>query len=119
MSSLCGPRAYEIKYTNDNVIDWVTVAEKAGVADTWTISANPTLDPHEGVHTLKLITTLTLYPGVTGLEIPFTVNIVTPVCECNRVGWDAPAVQTLTTTVKKIPGDTLTISHGTVNAASL
>ena len=95
------------------------MAEKAGVADTWTISADPTLDAHATTHSLKLIVTLTLYPGVTGLSIPFTVNIVTPACECNRVLWDAPSVQTLATTVKKTPADTLTISHGTVNAASL
>ena len=118
-SALCGPRAYVIKYLNDDPITWVTVAEKAGVADTWTISADPTLDTHETTHSLKLIVTLTLYPGVTGLSIPFTVNIVTPACECNRVLWDAPSVQTLATTVKKTPADTLTISHGTVNAASL
>jgi hypothetical protein len=119
LSALCGPRAYEIKYTNDDPITWVTVAEKVGAADTWTISADPTLDAHATIHNLKLIVTLTLYPSNGGLSIPFNVNIATPACECNRVGWDPPADQTLTTTVKKIPSDTLTISHGSINAASL
>lgn len=119
-SDLCGPRAYEIKYQNDDPITWVTVAAKAGAKDTYEITADPTLDEHATLHTLKLIVTLTEYTDSTSiLEINFNVNVVTPACECNRVGWDAPAKQTLTTTVKKNPPDTLTISHGTVNADSL
>ena len=63
---------------------------------------------------------LTSYSSTTAaLEIPFNLIVATPACECNRVGWDAPAAQTLVTTVKKDPADTLTIAHGTVNAASL
>jgi len=89
------------------------------VLDTWTITADPTLDEHETTHNLKLIVSLTLYPSNAGIELPFNVVVVTPACECNRVGWSAPVVQTLTTTVKKIPPDTLTISHGTVDPASL
>lgn len=97
----------------------MTVAAKAGVSDTWEITADPTLDEHEATHTLKLIVALTNYPSHAGLEINFNVVVVTPACECNRVEWDAPALQTLTTTVKKIPADTITINHGTVNADSL
>lgn len=61
---------------------------------------------------------MSLYTSIT-LDINFNVVVVTPACECNRVEWDAPSSQTLTTTVKKNPADTLTISHGTVNADSL
>jgi len=53
------------------------------------------------------------------LEINFNVVVTSPPCNCALVKWDAPTAQTLTTTVKKTPADTLTISHGTVNAASL
>lgn len=118
-STLCGPRAYQITYQDDTSIDWVTVAEKTGVEDYWTITADPTLDEHETTHNLKLIVSLTLYPDNAGIELPFNVVVVTPACECNRVGWTAPDMQTLTTTVKKIPADTLTIAHGTVDPDSL
>jgi len=117
--TLCGPRAYTITYINNNPITWVTVAAKTGVADTWVITADPTLDEHATTHNLKLIVSLTLYPLNPKLEISFNVVVTTPACECNRVGWDAPAPQTFTTTVKKIPADTFTIAPGTVNAASL
>jgi hypothetical protein len=67
-----------------------------------------------------LIVVLDDYSATTSvLEINFNVVVVTPACECNRVGWDAPADQVLTTTVKKDPADTITISHGSVNADSL
>ena len=122
-NGLCGPRAYAIKYTNDNVISWVTVAattnKDADGRVLWEIKADPTLDAHATTHNLKLIVTLTLYSSIAAFNIPFNVNVVTPPCECSRIVWDAPALQTLTTTVKKTPADTLTISHGTVNAASL
>ena len=62
---------------------------------------------------------LTNYPSHGGLEINFNVVVTTPTCECNRITWDAPTAQTLSTTVKKSPADTLTISHGSVNSASL
>lgn len=119
-SDLCGGRAYSISYQNDDAITWVTVAAKAGSGDMYEITADPTLDEHETTHTLKLMIQLTEYTATTViLEINFTVVIVTPTCECARVGWDAPADQSLTTTVKKNPADTITISHGTVNADSL
>lgn len=119
-SDLCGARAYTITYQDDSPISWVTVAEKAGAADTYEITADPTLDEHETTHTLKLIVVLSSYTGTTSpLEINFNVVVSTPACECNLVEWDAPAAQTLTTTVLKSPADTLTIGHGTVNAASL
>ncbi len=41
------------------------------------------------------------------------------VCECNRITWDPPAAQTLTTTVKLIPSPIITVSHATMNAASM
>ena len=119
-SDLCGAREYSITYDDGTAIDWVTVAAKAGVADTWEITADPTLDEHATTHNLKLTVVLTSYSSTTAaLEIPFNLIVATPACECNRVGWDAPAAQTLVTTVKKDPADTLTIAHGTVNAASL
>ena len=117
--TLCGPRDYSITYQNGNAITWVVVAQKAGSDTLWEITADPTLDAHATTHTLKLIVALNKYPAHPGLEINFNVVVVTPACQCALVGWTAPAVQTLTTTVKKIPADTLTISHGTVDAASL
>lgn len=119
-TDLCGARAYSISYQNGDVMTWVTVAAKAGATDTWEITADPTLDTHETTHTLKLTVVLTSYSGTTSaLDINFNVVVNTPACECNRVEWDAPAAQSLTTTVKLATPDTLTISHGTVNAASL
>jgi hypothetical protein len=118
-NGLCGPRSYEIKTSADAAIPWVTVALKTGSTDTYTIKASPTLDSHATTNNLKLIVKLTLYSGRPALEIAFNVVVTSPPCDCTRVGWDAPSAQTLTTTVKKSPADTLTISHGTVNAASL
>ena len=71
------------------------------MADTYEITAEPTLDEHETTHTLKLIVELTSYSATTSiLEINFNVVVNTPACECNRVGWDAPTLETVTTTVK-------------------
>ena len=118
-AGLCGARTYEIKTSADAAINWVTIAAKTDVTGTYTITAVPTLDEHATTNNLKLIVKLALYSGVSPLEIAFNVNVVTPPCECSRVGWTAPSLQTLTTTVKKDPIATLTISHGTVDAASL
>ena len=81
---LCGPRAYSITYQDDSAITWVTVAEKAGVADTYEITAEPTLDEHETTHTLKLIVELTDYTASTSiLNINFNVVVNTPACVCS------------------------------------
>jgi hypothetical protein len=121
IDTLCGPRTYVIAYRDDAAIDWVThAAAEDGTADLYTITVDPTLDSQEMLHELKITCTLDLYPAVPELEVDFSVTITTPDCECNRIEWDAPAVQaTLETTVKKIPSDTLTISHAGTNADSL
>ena len=91
-SDLCGARAYSITYQDDTAITWVTVAEKAGEAGVWEITADPTLDEHETTHNLKLTVVLTSYTATTAaLEINFNVVVSTPACECALVGWDAPA----------------------------
>lgn len=60
------------------------MAEKAGVADTYEITAEPTLDEHETTHTLKLIVELTDYTATTSiLNINFNVVVNTPACVCS------------------------------------
>lgn len=44
----------------------------------------------------------------------FTVTILTPVCDCTLLTWTAPSAEAFSTTVKKIPSDTFTISKSTV-----
>ena len=80
--TLCGDRSYTISYQDDTAIDWVTVAPKAGEAGVYEITADPTLDEHQGTKNLKLGVTLDNYPSHAGLEINFNVVIVTPACEC-------------------------------------
>lgn len=89
-NGLCGTRNYEIKTSADAAIPWVTVAAKAGAAETYTISADPTLDEHATTHNLKLIVGLDLYPNIAKLEIAFNVVVSSPPCDCTRVKWDAP-----------------------------
>ena len=52
------------------------------------------------------------------LEVDFTVEILTPVCDCTLLVWNPPSSQTESTSVKKIPSDTWTIAKSTVDAAS-
>lgn len=48
----------------------------------------------------------------------FQVTILTPVCLCSLQTWDLPAAETFSTTVKKDPSDTFTITMATINEAS-
>jgi hypothetical protein len=116
---LCGARTYVITYQDDTSIDWVTHALREDVEDTYTITVDPTLDSQVGTHTLKITCTLDEYPAVTALVVDFTVVISSASCECNRIEWDAPTLQSITTTVRVIPALEVLISHGTVNADSL
>jgi hypothetical protein len=73
-----------------------------------------------GVHDFKLIVTLenigkSAYPT---LEVTFRVTITPAICDCTMLTWDAPAPQSLSTTVLVEPSPTLTIVHATANAAS-
>ena len=90
-NALCGPRNYAIKTKADAAIPWVTVAKKAGTAETYTISANPTEDAHATTHNLKLIVGLDLYQSIAKLEIDFNVVVSSPPCDCTRVKWDPPS----------------------------
>ena len=119
INTLCGPRSYVITYQNDDPIDWVTVAQSADDEHVLVISADPTLDEHEGTKNLKAIVTLDYYPDIAAHETNFDVVISTPPCDCSLITYDIPSEQTLTTTVKIIPPDTLPISHATQNADSL
>jgi len=63
INTLCGPREYSIAYQDSTSIDWVTVAEHETDANYYTITADPTLDEHEGTHDLALTMSLTNYPS--------------------------------------------------------
>lgn len=127
VSTLCGPREYTVLNADGTAPtgSWTAVAVKTGTSypsGVYKITSNPMLENLEQLHNLKLKIVLTNYKGApvnhAGIEIAFTVTVNSAVCECNRITWDPPAAQTLTTTVKKIPPATLTISHATMNEAS-
>lgn len=74
-------------------------------------------DNDVGVHNMRLVVSLpdALYPT---LEKDFTVEILTPVCDCTLLLWENPTAETFFTTVKKIPSDEFTISKATVTEES-
>jgi len=121
--TLCGPREYSIVKPNGTAAgSWITVGPKTGSTGVYEIKSQPMDEVLETLHNFKLKILLTYYKDAptnhAGLLIDFTVTVTSAVCECNRITYDPPAAQTLTTTVKLIPAATLTISHATQNAAS-
>jgi len=87
---------------------------------TYRLTTNTMQEDQVGEHNFKLIVTLenlgkNAYPK---LEVPFTVTITPAVCDCTMLSWDAPAPQSLSTTVLVEPSATLTIVHANANAAS-
>ena len=74
-------------------------------------------DTDVGAHDMRLVVSLPdpLYPT---LAKDFVVTILTPVCDCSLLVWQAPAAETFATTVKKIPSDVFTISKSTVVESS-
>lgn len=88
------------------------------------IVSDSTLEAHEGTHNLQLLVSLVNYPVASDAAHPtqvanFELTINPAVCDCALLGWDAPSSPlALTTSVKKIPSDTLALVHFSVNEQS-
>lgn len=120
-ATICGERTYSVYEidadSNQQPQTIVTFARDAtGAAHTLTTTTQDEVND-VGVHQMRLVVTLpdALYPS---LPIDFTVTILTPVCDCTLLEWTPPQPETLSTTVKKIPSDTWTISKSTVLESS-
>ena len=120
VETLCGLRTYAITFSsNGAAIDWVTIGPQSPLQTKWDIVAAPVLDAVVGNSNLQLKILLANYPNHPGITIPFVVSVSSPPCECNRIVYDTPGAQTLTTTTKVIQSPSLVINHSTVNADSL
>lgn len=99
ISGICGTKSYVVVDPNngDAAVDWISVAAKAGVSGTYTITASPVLETYVGTLTYNLYTTLDDYddehshPGRTDT---LTIVVQAATCDCTDVVRDQPALVT-------------------------
>ena len=122
IAAICGTKSYVVVDPNngDAAVSWISIAAKAGVSGTYTITASPTDESFLGTQSYNLYTTLDDYddehshPGRTDT---LTVVVQAATCDCSGVVRDQPSVVTHNGAVAD-GGTSVAIPQATINQSN-
>ena len=96
IDTLCGPRVVAILTPQDTTpASWISLSGPNANA-VYTITAAPTLDADVATHTIKVKTTLSLYPAITASETNLTINVNGATCDPSTIRWVSAGTVTAT-----------------------
>ena len=105
LTGLCGARSYAIKdATNVAVTTWAVITDHASTEGSMTLTIKTSLYPNQittatKVETLTITTTLVDWSGATASTTNIVVTISRLACNCDRLLWVAPTLQTVTVNI--------------------
>lgn len=99
LAAICGAKSYVVVDPNNAnaAVSWISIAAKAGVTGTYTITASPVLESFVGTQSYNLFTTLDDYvtahshPGRTDT---LSIVVQAATCDCSAVVRDHPSLVT-------------------------
>jgi hypothetical protein len=97
MADRCGPKSYVVvdPSDSDTPVSWISIAAKAGVAGTYTITASPTDETFVKANNYELWTTLDDYKTAhshVGRRDALVVTVNTADCDCSEVVRTEPSL---------------------------